>query len=83
MCLTPEQYLEMERAADVRGPIDSRAGGSAGHHRITRHLGGLLRAHLEGHPCEVFAHQTTWRPTPDRYCIPDLVLLRQKMVAPA
>jgi Uma2 family endonuclease len=56
---TPEQYLEMEAAAErkheyYQGEIFLMSGASRAHNRITHNLGGLLYQYLVDKPCEPF-----------------------------
>jgi Uma2 family endonuclease len=56
---TPEQYLEMERRAEVRhefvnGEIFAMAGGTASHSRITINTIIALDRSLEGRPCVTY-----------------------------
>lgn len=58
--LTPEQYLEIERRADVKseylsGQMFQMAGGSPDHALITGNLIGELRAQLKGRPCRAYS----------------------------
>lgn len=55
--LTPEQYLEIERAADFRseylaGAMYAMAGASRNYGRIVRNAFALLHGQLEGRQCE-------------------------------
>ena len=63
--LTPEQYLEIDRAAEFRSeyykgrmyplgdPPEAMAGGTYRHSKLTHSLGRRLGNALEGRPCEV------------------------------
>jgi len=56
--LTPQQYLEIERAAEFRseyfnGAMYSMSGGSWRHDRIVGDVFGALRAQLRGRKCSV------------------------------
>ena len=58
--VTPEEYLEAERAAEFRseyldGQVYAMAGTSRVHNRITKNVWRSLDDQLEGGPCEVFA----------------------------
>jgi len=58
--LTPEQYLDMERAAAERhefvdGAMVAMAGGSPKHALITMNAGAALRTALRGRPCLTFS----------------------------
>jgi Uma2 family endonuclease len=55
--LTPEQYLEIERAAEYKseyfnGEMYAMAGGTLDHSRIFHSVSNLLDAQLRGRPCE-------------------------------
>lgn len=57
---TVEEYLERERAAEIRseylqGRIVAMSGASRRHGLISMNLSGLLHAQLRGRPCEAFA----------------------------
>ncbi len=56
--LTPEQYLEIERAAEYKseyfhGEMFAMSGGTLDHGRIFRNLISLLNTQLRGRSCEV------------------------------
>ncbi|MBI1786899.1 MAG: Uma2 family endonuclease [Acidobacteria bacterium] len=58
--ITPEEYLERERAAETKheyvgGDIVAMAGGSLQHSLITANIIGTLRSLLAGRPCVVFS----------------------------
>lgn len=58
--LTPEEYLQMERKAEVRseylnGRMFAMAGATLKHNRIVRNLVRDLANQLRGRECEVFA----------------------------
>ena len=82
--LTPEQYLELERASDVRceyyqGHVTAMAGGSLEHGRIIANLSarllGLLRE--RGTPrCAVVTSDLRTQVAPDGlYTYPDIVVV--------
>jgi Uma2 family endonuclease len=55
--LTPEQYLEIERAAQVRseyiaGEMFAMSGGTVNHARVSLNAASALRDQLRGRPCE-------------------------------
>src|SRR5262245_27563663 len=57
--LTPEEYLEMDRAAEVRheyyyGEIFAMAGGSFQHSALKARLTGMLFTELKGNACRTF-----------------------------
>src|SRR5262249_9165559 len=78
--LTPEQYLEIERAAEFRseyynGRMYAMSGGSLRHARIILNLGGELRAALKGGPCSATVSDLRLRVAPDGlYTYPDIVV---------
>lgn len=56
--VSPEAYLELERAAEVRhelvdGEIVAMWGGTWEHSLIAQNIGGELRAALRSKPCQV------------------------------
>ena len=57
--LSPEEYLTLERKAEVRseymnGDMVAMSGGSREHNLITGNIVGELRSQLRGRPCEVY-----------------------------
>src|SRR5437016_5167026 len=57
--LTPEEYLALERKAEVRseyldGDMVAMSGGSREHNLIVTNIVGELRTQLKGRPCEVY-----------------------------
>src|SRR5437588_11297276 len=57
--LTPEEYLDIERKAEVKsefvaGQMYLMAGGSPTHSQIAFNLGGELRNLLRGGPCRAY-----------------------------
>lgn len=79
--LTPEQYLEIERAAEVRseyydGCMYAMSGASLNHVLITGSLNAELRAALKKGPCLVGANDLRVRISPrGLYTYPDLVVI--------
>jgi Uma2 family endonuclease len=79
--LTPEEYLEIERAADFKseyyaGRMYAMSGGSYGHGRIILNLGGKLNAELENGPCGVIANDLRVRVSHrGLYTYPDIVVV--------
>ena len=76
---TPEQYLEMDRKAELRseyvnGEILAMAGASRVHNRITLNAGSMLTALLRGSPCEPFTNDLRVAVSPTRYAYPDVVV---------
>lgn len=86
---TVEEYLTMERAAEVRheyfdGEIFEMAGESLAHGRICTNVVTELRTRLKGRPCDVLSKdmkvQSGWMPRPRRmmkglFSYPDVVLV--------
>src|SRR5579871_886026 len=76
--LTPEEYLELDRASDVRneyynGHMYAMAGGSFPHAIIIGNLTGEIRSVLKGRPCYVAPSDLRVRVSPDGlYTYPDL-----------
>jgi Uma2 family endonuclease len=79
--LTPEQYLEIERAAEFRseyyaGRMYAMSGASYNHVLITLSLGGELRAALKLSPCAVGTNDLRLRISPrGLYTYPDIVVV--------
>jgi Uma2 family endonuclease len=79
--LTPQQYLELERAAETRheyynGRMYAMAGGSLRHALITLNLAGELRAALKKRPCLVMSGDLRTRVAEDGlYTYPDVVVV--------
>jgi Uma2 family endonuclease len=79
--LTPEQYLQAERAAETRseyyqGHVYAMSGGSYQHGQIIMNFGGELRAALKKRACSVCASDLRVRVSPDGlYTYPDVVVI--------
>jgi Uma2 family endonuclease len=79
-CLTPEQYLEIERAAEFRseymyGEMFAMSGGTLNHARIVWNLASRLADQLRGRPCEAAAKDLRVYIAPeDAYLYPDIVV---------
>ena len=79
--LTPEQYLEIERAADYKseyfdGQMFAMSGGTVNHGWIAGNLQGLLHARLRGRPCGVMAADLRLLVAPGGpYFYPDIVVV--------
>jgi Uma2 family endonuclease len=79
--LTPEEYLELERAAEFRheyynGRMYAMAGGSYRHAKITHNLSRRLGNALDGGPWEVSGTDLRIRVAPNGlYTYPDLVVI--------
>lgn len=77
---TPQEYLELERAGDMKceyfnGEIFAMAGASLQHNRITRNLTIALGNQVRGGPCEIFASEQRVKVDPTGlYTYPDLVV---------
>src|SRR5438105_243768 len=76
---TPEQYLELERAAErrseyVNGEIYLMSGASREHNLIVFNLARVLGNHLLGKPCEAYASDMRVKVSPTgMYTYPDVV----------
>ncbi len=84
---TPEQYLALERKADVKneyhnGFIFAMAGASNEHNTIALNLAGEIRSQLKGRPCRAYMSDMRLRVTPTGlYTYPDvMVVLRRTPV---
>lgn len=79
--LTPEEYLALERTADIKseylnGEMFAMGGASRWHNLITTNLSGELRAHLKGRPCEVYSSdQRVHIPATGLYTYPDVAVV--------
>jgi Uma2 family endonuclease len=78
--LTPEQYLEIERAAEYKseyfnGEMFAMSGGSLDHSRIFHNLSHILFAQLRGRDCELAGSDLRLRVSPGGlYTYPDIVV---------
>jgi Uma2 family endonuclease len=78
--LTPEQYLEIERAAQfrseyLRGEMFAMSGASHNHARIIISTARRLAAQLEGRPCEPAANDLRlWSEREQMFTYPDIVV---------
>ncbi|RTL01490.1 MAG: Uma2 family endonuclease [Lysobacterales bacterium] len=69
------EATQPERHEYVRGEVFAMTGASLNHNRVALNLHGLLRAHLRGSPCEVFASDVQVRvDAADAVFYPDLVI---------
>ena len=69
------EATQPERYEYVRGEVFAMTGASLNHNRVALNLHGLLRAHLRGSPCEVFASDVQVRvDAADAVFYPDLVI---------
>ena len=79
--ISPEEYLEGERSAEVRheyvdGRVYAKAGASGDHNRIAWNIFAELRERLRGHRCEPFINDMKVRIPPafaDVYYYPDVL----------
>jgi Uma2 family endonuclease len=80
-CVTPEEYLSFERAAEYKneyfdGEIYAMPGASRRHNIITLNIGAELRARLRGRDCETYVSDMRVKiPTANIYTYPDVVAL--------
>ena len=78
---TPEEYLELERAAEYKseyidGEIYALAGASPAHTRIIWNIVGELSPQLKGRPCHGYMTEMKVRVTPTKmYTYPDVVIV--------
>ena len=77
--ITVEDYLEGEKASDVRheyvaGAVHAKAGASGLHNLLTLAFAAGLRQHLRGSPCRVFMSDMKVR-VRDAFYYPDLVVV--------
>ena len=79
--LTPEQYLEAERAAEFRheyynGQTYAMSGGSYQHFQIIGNITAELHARLKKRPCAVGSSDLRLRVSPDGlYTYPDVIVI--------
>src|SRR5271154_172478 len=79
--LTPEQYLELDRAAEIRseyynGRMYAKAGGTYRHARVAHNLSRRLGNALDGGPCEVSGGDIRVRTAPEGlYTYPDIAVV--------
>src|ERR1700691_1259644 len=84
--LTEEQYLAIERAAELRsefvdGEMSAMAGGSMRHHRLQQNLAGELHAALRGSPCEPFGSDCRIKVSSRAYLYADVSVACQLVTA--
>ncbi|WP_373514568.1 Uma2 family endonuclease [Persicitalea sp.] len=81
---TPEEYLELERAADYKseyyqGEIFAMAGASRNHNRITENLSGEIYIFLKGKSCSAYSSDLrTHIPANGLYTYPDVLVVCEK-----
>lgn len=73
---TPEEYLELERAAEtkseyVNGEIVAMSGASMMHNRVQMNITAESAVRLRGAPCEPFGSDMRIQTTATHYCYPD------------
>lgn len=73
--ITPEQYLEIERAAEYKseyfnGEMFAMAGASRRHNLIAANALGELRQQLRSRPCEAYMAATCAFASTPRACTP-------------
>jgi Uma2 family endonuclease len=79
--ITPEQYLEIERAAEFKseyyqGEMFAMAGAVRGHNLIVMNAAGLIWGQLRKRPCEAYSNDMRILiPATGLYTYPDLVAL--------
>jgi Uma2 family endonuclease len=83
--LSPEQYLELDRASEFRneyydGRMYAMSGGSPTHAILIASIGGELRSALDDQPCQVATSNLRVRVSPHGlYCYPDVVVVCGEM----
>lgn len=78
--VSPEVYLRLDRAAELRseyysGEINAMSGGSARHSTVKVNLTRGLSAALRGGPCQVFNSDLRVRVSSRTYAYPDLTIV--------
>src|SRR5437879_13570551 len=79
--LTPEQYLQAERAAEFRheyfeGNVYAMSGGAIPHAHVIANVTGALFQALRGGPCFVLSSDARLRVSPSGlYTYPDLMVV--------
>ncbi len=79
--LSPEEYLALERAAEIRseyvdGQMCGIAGDSAAHNLVAGNLGAELRAALRGKPCRPYVENMRVKVSASgRYTYPDVLVV--------
>jgi len=79
--LTPEQYLEIERAAEYKseyydGEMFAMAGAREAHNLIAMNLGASLHQQLRARPCRTYSNDMRVQVGSDRrYTYPDLIVV--------
>ena len=78
--ITPEEYLALDSAAEVRseyydGAMYAMSGASIPHNRLNLNLARALGNQLEGGPCEVFTNDLRVGVREGAFVYPDLVVV--------
>lgn len=79
--VTPEEYLERERAAETKseyhdGAIVAMVGGTARHNQVTGNIYRHLGNQLEGGPCRIYINDVKVRiPAANFYTYPDVFVV--------
>lgn len=82
--LSVEEYLEMERASEVRheyydGELFAMVGASEAHALIVTHLSGELRNQLRGKPCRIYTNDIRVQVVDTGlYTYPDVIVVCQE-----
>jgi Uma2 family endonuclease len=77
--ITPEEYLEGEKVAEVRheyidGELFAMAGASDAHAKISLNAASLLKAHLRGSPCSAYIADMKAQADETKYFYPDVMV---------
>ena len=79
--ISPEEYLEMERAAEFRneyyhGQILAKSGASLRHNRIDGNIISIIGTYLKGKNCQILpSHMRVSTPSHDSYMYPDASII--------
>jgi Uma2 family endonuclease len=78
--MTPEQYLEADRAAEIRseffdGEMFAMTGGSLRHSQLIGNVNTEVRQALRGMPCIVYVTEARVRATRSSYMYPDVAVV--------
>jgi Uma2 family endonuclease len=79
--MSPEEFLEFERAADEKheyrdGAIVAMSGARRKHNTVSTNLSGVLWQHLKGEDCESYSNDMrVWVPKTRLYTYPDIVVV--------
>ncbi len=82
---TPEEYLELELAAETRseyrnGAIIPMTGGTPDHNELAINLAALFKSALRGKPYRIFAtDQRLWVPDRNLYTYPDVMVVQKPL----